>query len=97
MSQKKYNRRSLFKATGAGALLTALPGTSLQNQSAFAQAAGEKKFIFVIAATGGASIIDSFLAQATGPAAFANLETVNGSAFSAVPALENSIQSYPSG
>lgn len=87
----KFNRRSLFKGAGAGALLGSVP-MSLNYQANAQDAAKEKKFLFVIAAAGGASIIDSFLAQTTGPAAYNELTNVNGSVFSAVPVLDNSIQ-----
>ncbi len=91
MAKKRFNRRSLLKATGAGAIVGAVPFGYGNNYSIQAQG-NDKKFLFVIAATGGASVIDSFLAQSTGPAAYNNLTQVNGSVFSAAPVLDNSIQ-----
>ncbi len=85
----QIDRRQLIKAGGAGALgAAAFSGSMLEAQTA----AGEKKYIFNICAFGGANIIDSFLAQATGPAAYNNLVQPNGSAFKTVPPLQNSIQ-----
>ncbi|MFW7378708.1 MAG: hypothetical protein ACOH5I_07875 [Oligoflexus sp.] len=89
MSQNKnINRRDLIKLGGASMALGSSLGIS---RLAIGQDA-PKKFLFIISASGGASIIDSFLAQPTGPAAFNNLVQPNGSAFSCVPPLQNSIQ-----
>ncbi len=82
------NRRQVLLGAGAAALAAPFAGRSL-----FAQGnSSQKKYIFIICAAGGANILDSFLAQATGPAAFTNLVTVNGSPFKAAPVLQNSIQ-----
>ena len=90
MSRNKINRRNFLKAGGASALLGGMPlGLNTVGQ---AQDGGEKKFCFVIAAAGGASILDSFMAQSTGPTAFETLTQIPGSPLVAVPALENSIQ-----
>ena len=90
MSQNNFSRRNLFKMSGAsaiGAMGLSLP-PALRGQAA------EKKFVFVIAATGGASLLDSFLAQTTGPTAFAANQIVQpqGSQLVAVTPLDNSIQ-----
>ena len=87
-SKKNFNRRQMLQAGAAGLLGAALPASIVMSQTA----TGEKKYIFNICAFGGASIIDSFMAQSTGPAAFANLVQPAGSAFSTVPPLKNSIQ-----
>ncbi len=84
----RFNRRHLLQAGGAGALAFALPTHKLQSQGL----ADETKYIFTICAFGGASLIDSFLAQASGPAAFNNIVKIDGSVFSTVPPLNNSIQ-----
>jgi hypothetical protein len=82
------SRRQLFK--GSGALLM---GTALGARQLFSQtSAKERRYVFVICAAGGASIVDSFLAQATGPVAYQNLTRAPGSPFSAAPVLSNSIQ-----
>lgn len=84
------NRRDLLKMGSAGLALSSLGAYSLGQ----AQEGADKKFIFVIAASGGASVLDSFLPQTAGPAAFdaANLAQPNGSSFTCVTPLENSIQ-----
>jgi uncharacterized protein (DUF1501 family) len=84
-----FDRRQIFKAGGAAALGAAFAGSSSSLQ---AQAAADKKYIFNICAFGGANIIDSFLAQSTGPAAYNNIVQPNGSAFKTIPPLANSIQ-----
>ncbi|WP_141734300.1 hypothetical protein [Oligoflexus tunisiensis] len=84
-----FDRRQIFKAGGAAAMGAAFAGSSSPLQ---AQAAADKKYIFNICAFGGANIIDSFLAQPTGPAAYNNIVQPNGSAFKTVPPLANSIQ-----
>jgi len=89
LQNKKFNRRDIFVAAGGAAAL----GATISGGKIFGQnAAAERKYIFTICAAGGASVIDSFLAQATGPAAFNNLVAVNGSPLRAVPPLQNSIQ-----
>ncbi len=82
------DRRKLLKASGAGLLGAMTPAQILMGQTAGA----DKKYIFNICAFGGANIIDSFLAQPTGPAAYNNIVQPNGSAFKTVPPLQNSIQ-----
>lgn len=84
----KINRRDLLKAGSASLALGSGLGFSRLASSQDAQ----KKYVFVIAAAGGASIIDSFLAQANGPSGFNNLQQPNGSAFRCPPVLNNSIQ-----
>lgn len=84
----KLSRRQFFK-TGTGLTL----GASIGAPSLFSQSQPqERRYLFVICAAGGASVVDSFLAQATGPAAYQNLTRPGGSPFSAVPVLANSIQ-----
>lgn len=83
----KFNRRKFLKYSAAAYGATQL-GPNLLAQS------NEKKYIFVVAAGGGANILDSFLAQTTGPNGFkaSDLKRINGSAFSGVNALKNEIQ-----
>lgn len=81
------SRRQLIGGTAASLGAAGLP-TAMSS----AQGLEEKKFVFTICAAGGASIIDSFLAQASGPAAFTGLVQPAGSPFKAVPVLNNSIQ-----
>ncbi|MCX6129681.1 MAG: hypothetical protein NTX25_11545, partial [Proteobacteria bacterium] len=88
LKNMNLNRRQVFQIGGTGALGAAFGSNFLQGQTAGA----DKKYIFNICAAGGANIIDSFLAQTTGPAAFTNLVKPAGSVFSTVPPLQNSIQ-----
>src|SRR5690349_21340410 len=89
IKNSQFDRRQLIKLGGAGAL-----GASLvtSGSTVLGQTADDKKYIFNICAFGGANLIDSFLAQATGPAAYNNIVQPNGSAFKTVPPLQNSIQ-----
>jgi len=91
---QRASRRSFLKAAGsagaAGAVVLGAPligaGTAegaLQNQ---------RPYLFTICAAGGASIIDSFLAQPRGPGSYPNLVRPAGSMLSAAPVLNNSIQ-----
>ncbi len=86
-TKKGISRRQAFLTAG-GSLL----GLPLVNSRLLAQSGSEKKFVFVICAAGGANILDSFLAQPTGAAAYQNLVAINGSPLKAVPVLQNSIQ-----
>ena len=91
--QKKNMRINRREALKLGSMATA-GAMGLPYFSNVAHAAGnEKKFLFVFAGAGGSSLIDSFLASNTGPAAFAaaELAQVNGSAFTGVLPLDNSI------
>lgn len=85
----KLSRRGFVAGAGAGALAasTTFPWTPARAK------AQDRKYIFVVCASGGASIIDSFLAQSSGPAAYLGLVKPQGSAFAACPVLLNSIQS----
>ena len=56
----KATRRTLLQGMGSAALLGGLP-TMLASRRARAQARADRKFLFVIAAAGGGSIIDSFM------------------------------------
>ncbi len=64
------------------------------SKSLAAQQAKDKKFVFVVAAAGGASIIDGFLAQTSGPAAYqaGQLGPDTGLPFRSPVPLDNSIQ-----
>lgn len=94
MTKKSFriNRREALAAVGGlGALGiggSLIPGGKLLSQNA----SGDKKYIFIICGAGGANIVDAFLAQSTGPAAYDNLVTMQDTPFSAVPALKNSIK-----
>jgi len=68
MSTKKSSRRSFMRWGAAAAAAAALP-LSFTLRRAKAQPRADQKFLFVITATGGGSIIDSFLpvAQSTSP------------------------------
>lgn len=98
MKYKQHNidRRQFFKTSGALGLGTAssLGGTyKLVSHAERADGAEAlPKYLFTICTTGGASVVDSFLAQTSGPAAYADLTKPGGSPFSAVPVLANSIQ-----
>jgi hypothetical protein len=85
-SAANISRRGFLASSGALAASSALPWSR-----AFGQA-DDRKFLFVICAAGGASVLDSFLAQETGPAAYTGLVKPEGSAFVACPILNNSIQ-----
>lgn len=91
---KDMNRRDMIK--GSLKYSAAAAGASLLGSKGIAQGTEEakRKYIFVVAAGGGANILDSFLAQTTGPNGFQanDLKRVNGSAFSGVNALRNQIQ-----
>lgn len=84
----KLSRRGFVAGAGAG-VLTA--GGSLGWTESQAQV-NRRKYLFVICASGGASIVDSFLAQNRGPTAYPGLIKPPGSAFAACPVLNNSIQ-----
>jgi uncharacterized protein (DUF1501 family) len=86
--QTDLSRRGFVAGSGAAALGSLLPGPA-----ALGQAAGkDRKYLFVVCAAGGANIVDSFLAQSTGAVAYTGLVKPAGSAFSAAPVLQNSIQ-----
>lgn len=62
MTKPKIRRRDLLRLGAAGALASTLPGgLALRPRQARAQITGDQKFLFVVTASGGASIIDSFL------------------------------------
>lgn len=78
---------------GSGLLSGLSGGLGSTLASSVAMGASESpRYLFTICTTGGASVIDSFLAQATGPVAYANLTKPGNGIFSAVPVLQNSIQ-----
>lgn len=88
-NNSKFNRRSFLKYSAAAY------GAMQVGPRLLAQGAQTKpKFVFVVAAGGGANILDSFLSQTTGPNGFSakDLKRINGSAFSGVNALKNEIQ-----
>ncbi|RYZ57399.1 MAG: hypothetical protein EOP07_09980 [Proteobacteria bacterium] len=88
----KTNRRDALTALGGLATLgLTYPGARLLSQTP-ADSLKEKKFVFTICAVGGANIVDSFLAQGTGAAAYENLVTIPNSPFHAAPVLKNSIK-----
>ena len=89
MNNNKFSRRSALKL---GSASFATLASWQWSQTIKAQENDNKKFIFVIAAAGGASIVDSFLAQSSGPNGFNNLIQINNSPLVAVPPLNNSIQ-----
>ena len=68
----KLNRR-LFLKTAAGALLGLPAALTLGPQRARTQSAEDRKLLFVIAAYGGGSIIDSFLPVAAGDVSSADI------------------------
>lgn len=83
----KMNRRDAFKnLTGLAALTAGVNPSRLTAEEA------PKKFIFTICAVGGGNIVDAFLAQAEGPAAYSNLVKIANSPLTAAPALKNSIK-----
>lgn len=86
--KQDLSRRQFLSHGGALLAGTGLGAQSLRSQTG----AKDRRYLFVICAAGGASVIDGFLAQATGPAAYQNLTKAAGSPFSAVPVLANSIQ-----
>ncbi|SMF68719.1 hypothetical protein [Pseudobacteriovorax antillogorgiicola] len=86
MTKNKLSRRSLIKTSSAAAL-----GSMALPMGVRGQAAGDKKFVFVVCATGGASVIDSFLAPNSGVAAHTTVQP-NGSGLVGVAPLDNSIQ-----
>lgn len=51
-----------------------------------------KKYLFTICAVGGGNIVDAFLAQAEGPAAYNGLIKIPNSPFSAAPVLKSDIK-----
>ncbi|NRA46217.1 MAG: hypothetical protein HRU09_14785 [Oligoflexales bacterium] len=94
MSKKILSRRDLLKLGSSASLLSmtsSLPGIG---PSLFAQAAQKPKYLFVIACAGGSSILDSFMAQTSGPTAFGEqqISIPQGSNLSCVLPLDNSIQ-----
>ncbi len=89
MTFKTTRRDALSAMTALGGLASL--GLNWPGSKALGQGS-EKKYIFTICGVGGANIIDSFLAQGTGPAAYENLVTIPGSPFHAAPSLKNSIK-----
>ena len=83
----KINRRDALKNLSGFAAL----GAGLSSSHLMAQA-GTKKFVFTICAIGGGNIVDAFLAQAEGPAAYNDLVKIPNSVLNAAPALKNSIK-----
>lgn len=86
MSTKLSRRDALKSLSGLAAL-----GAGLSSNQVVAQTQ-TKKFVFTICALGGGNIIDAFLAQAEGPAAYTDLIKVPNSPLSAVPVRKNSIK-----
>ena len=98
ISQLPMERRRFLKNSCALGLSSAAASAGivkfpslLSSSQAFA-ASTAPRYLFTICTTGGASIVDSFLAQTTGPAAYADLTKPGNGVFSAVPVLQNSIQ-----
>ncbi|MFK7825790.1 MAG: hypothetical protein AB8G05_16675 [Oligoflexales bacterium] len=94
MSKKILSRRDILKLGSSASLLSmtaSLPGIG---PSLLAQGTQKPKYLFVIACSGGASILDSFLAQTQGPTAFSEQQIVipEGSNIRCVTPLNNSIQ-----
>lgn len=94
MSKKKLSRRDMIKLGSSASFLSmaaSLPGI---RSPLFAQAARKPKYLFVMACSGGASIIDSFLAQTQGPNAYNDqqISIPQGSNLSSVLPLNNTIQ-----
>lgn len=89
--KSQASRREFLSAAGA---LAAGGSVALPGARVFAQGNGsDRKYIFTICAAGGASIIDAFMAQASGPAAYTTgLVQPAGSPLRAVGPLQNSIQ-----
>lgn len=82
----KISRRSLIKAGSTAAL-----GTLAIPHAVRGQGTKDKKFVFVVCATGGASVIDSFMAPASGPISHTIVQP-QGSNLVAVEPLDNTIQ-----
>ena len=94
MGKKILSRRDILKLGSSASLwsmTSSLPGLG---PSLFAQDMQKPKYLFVIACAGGASILDSFLAQTQGPVAFTEQQIAKpeGSNLSCVVPLNNSIQ-----
>lgn len=96
MSNARFTRRDALKL---GAVAAAAAGTSsLLSKGARAQSAADRRWLFVVCAAGGASIVDSFLpvpaSQGNGGAAFEDslLSQPGGSNLRCVNVLDNSIE-----
>ena len=95
MTKKILSRRDLIKCSSTATFLSMtsslIPGLG---KKLFAQSIPEPKYLFIVAASGGASIVDSFLAQTQGPTAFSEQQIgrVVGSEFNCVLPMESSIQ-----
>ncbi|MBX2811278.1 MAG: twin-arginine translocation signal domain-containing protein [Myxococcales bacterium] len=92
MNHSVYHRRNFLRATatataafGAGSLLSRRSQAQTNNS--------ERRFLFVIGAAGGGSIIDSLMPMLTGPASYteAQIEQPSGSNLRAPIILDNSI------
>jgi hypothetical protein len=96
--QPSLHRREFLKkgyALGLTSLGVSTAFAPIQHIMSSSQAFGASpapRYLFTICTTGGASVVDSFLAQASGPVAYANLTKPGNGVFSAVPVLQNSIQ-----
>lgn len=92
--EKRFQRRELLKLAGLAAAAAGLPLAAFKNASAAVGAMPQRKFLFVMAAQGGASIVDGFLPQIGGPNGFSadQLEQPNGSSFRCPKVFNNSIQ-----
>ncbi len=79
---KRFNRRSFLRAGALGAAAAAFSGgLSFTRRRAAAQPRADQRFLFVVTATGGGSIIDSFL-----PVAASEVSS---------PSIANRIIAYP--
>jgi hypothetical protein len=87
-------RRELLRLSAAGALAAAIPPTAHRPARAQTSTLPDRRFLFVLAASGGASIVDGLLPQLSGPTAYteAQLAQPNGSNFRCPKPLENMIQ-----
>ncbi len=92
--QVRLPRRELLKLASVAAASAALPLGTLKTAYGGEAAMPQRKFLFVMAAQGGASIVDSLLPQLTGPNAFSadQLEAPNGSNFRCPKPFDNKIQ-----
>lgn len=88
-----WNRRDIIKGiSGLSILPLGLAGERGLAESIPKPISKPKRYLFTICAVGGANIVDAFLAQASGPAAYENLVTIPGLGLTAAPVLKNSIK-----
>ncbi len=89
-----FNRRDMLLSAGALAAVASVSGRSGKLLAEEEKTSAETRYLFVVCAGGGASIVDSFLGQASGPAAYSDMVKAPGSELTSFPARKNTISGF---